>query len=115
MKFTLEYPPSMNTLWRSVPGKGVIKSKVYRSWLEANAWIIQQQVQKQKMEGEFEAIFKIEKPDKRKRDIDNLAKALLDCLVHTKVVEDDHLCQKLTLEWINKNGRTVYCELIARS
>lgn len=37
-------------------------------------------------------------PDKRKRDIDNILKVLLDSLVHSKLIEDDCLINKLIVE-----------------
>jgi crossover junction endodeoxyribonuclease RusA len=39
------------------------------------------------------------KPDKRRRDLGNLEKAVSDLLQHMKIIEDDCLCQKITMEW----------------
>ena len=115
MRFQFEFPPSTNNLWMPVKGKGLVKTKEYRAWQDANAWIIRQQIGLVKIEGPFEAYFVFERPDRRRRDLDNLLKASLDCITNARVVEDDHLCQKLTAEWINRYGRTVYCEIISKS
>lgn len=115
MRFQFEFPPSTNNLWMPVKGKGLVKTKEYRAWQDANAWIIRQQIGLVKIEGPFEAYFVFERPDRRKRDLDNLLKASLDCITNARVVHDDHLCQKLTAEWINRYGRNVYCEIIAKS
>lgn len=115
MRFQFEFPPSTNNLWMPVKGKGLVKTKEYRAWQDANAWIIRQQIGLVKIEGPFEAYFVFERPDRRKRDLDNLLKASLDCITNARVVHDDHLCQKLTAEWINRYGRNVYCEIISRS
>lgn len=37
-------------------------------------------------------------PDKRKRDIDNILKVLLDSLVHANLIEDDFFIKKLVVE-----------------
>ena len=48
-------------------------------------------------------------PDKRKRDIDNILKALLDSLTNAKVYLDDSLIKQLDITWhiggIVKEGR----------
>ena len=115
MRFQFEFPPSTNNLWMPVKGKGLVKTKEYRAWQDANAWIIRQQIGMEKIEGQFEIHLVFERPDRRKRDLDNLIKSSLDCIVNARVVNDDHLCQKLTAEWVNRYGRTVHCEIISRS
>lgn len=115
MRFQFEFPPSTNNLWMPVKGKGLVKTKEYRTWQDANAWIIRQQIGLVKIKGPFEIYFIFERPDRRKRDLDNLLKASLDCITNARVVDDDYLCQKLTAEWINRYGRSVYCEIISRS
>ena len=115
MRFQFEFPPSTNNLWMPVKGKGLVKTKEYRAWQDANAWIIRQQIGMEKIEGQFEIHLVFERPDRRKRDLDNLIKSSLDCIVNARVVHDDHLCQKLTAEWVNRYGRTVHCEIISRS
>ena len=37
-------------------------------------------------------------PDKRRRDLDNIQKALLDALVHADVIEDDSLIDALSIQ-----------------
>jgi crossover junction endodeoxyribonuclease RusA len=115
MKFQFEFPPSTNNLWMPIKGRGLVKTKEYRAWQDANTWIIRQQIGLERIEGQFEIHFIFERPDRRKRDLDNLIKSSLDCIVNARVVHDDHLCQKLTAEWVNRYGRTVYCEIISRS
>jgi crossover junction endodeoxyribonuclease RusA len=102
IELTVEYPPSANQLWRAVPGRGVIKSKVYRDWLKINLWIISGQL-KTKVTGQYVVVFEASRPDKRRRDIDNLIKPLMDLIVQAGAVEDDSLCAELTAKWVN-NG-----------
>lgn len=39
------------------------------------------------------------RPDNRRRDLDNLLKAVLDALTHAGVYEDDHLICDLRICW----------------
>lgn len=101
MKFWVYYPPSANRLYRAVPNRGVLKSAEYRQYLLENTWLIKTQKDKgQPIKGAYEIHYSIQRPDKRKRDIDNLLKPLNDLIVDAGCVEDDSLCQKITAEWI---------------
>lgn len=102
IELTVEFPPSVNRLWRAVPGRGVIKSKIYREYMEKNLWIIKQQ-STGKITGKYIIAFEASRPDKRKRDLDNLIKPLSDLLVQAGVTEDDSLCEELSAKWVN-NG-----------
>jgi len=42
--------------------------------------------------------------DKRKRDLDNLFKGLLDILTEMHVIEDDSLMENITAEWTPNDG-----------
>jgi crossover junction endodeoxyribonuclease RusA len=95
----LPYPPSANRLWRNVPGKGTLKSKAYREWLEeATVWIATQ-AKGQFIGGRFCVSILADAPDRRRRDLDNLAKPCLDALTLSGVVGDDSLARKVILEW----------------
>jgi crossover junction endodeoxyribonuclease RusA len=108
IELTCEYPPSANRLFRAVPGRGVIKSKVYRDWLEINLGIIRGQLNN-KITGQYVVVFEATRPDKRKRDIDNLIKPLMDLIVQAGAVEDDSLCAELTAKWVNNgNGIRIF-------
>ena len=47
----------------------------------------------------FDLVIRAKRPDKRKRDLDNILKALSDILVKCGVVEDDHLCESIHICW----------------
>jgi crossover junction endodeoxyribonuclease RusA len=113
IKLNLEYPPSVNQLWRAVPGRGVIKSKVYRIWLEKNLWIIRGQTSN-KILGKFTIEFEATRPDKRRRDIDNLIKPLMDVIVQAGLVEDDSLCEMLSIKW-TENGTGISATILPLS
>lgn len=96
-EIVLPFPPSTNTYWRSVPGKGVLISaggRQYRSAVHALA--VSQGWHKfgdKRLSVSIEAWM----PDKRRRDLDNLLKATLDALTHAGVWHDDSQIDALTI------------------
>ena len=97
MKATLPYPPSSNTMYfnRSFVrrGRGRVLSGGGRSFYEHTAliwaavkarenWIDQDD---RKMSVRIRVLL----PDRRRRDSDNIVKAVLDSLVKGKVIKDD--------------------------
>ena len=54
-----------------------------------------------------------ERPDKRRRDLDGLAKAPLDLLVTLGIIENDYLAQRITLAWSGTVGGLVHITLEA--
>jgi crossover junction endodeoxyribonuclease RusA len=49
--------------------------------------------------GTMKVVIEAWRPDKRKRDLDNLLKAVLDALKHAGVYEDDSLIVDLRIYW----------------
>ncbi len=60
---------------------------------------LQQPMFHSKIKGEFQAEIILNPPDKRKRDIDNFHKALLDFAQANGIIENDHLCQRLLVTY----------------
>lgn len=108
---TLDYPPSANRLWRNVNGK-TLKSAEYRSWLTAMTWHCAAQGEKP-IEGPFTAHIMVNRPDERSRDIDNLCKPILDAVAASGTIENDSLCQKLTIEWVRGQSAAVKVFLVS--
>ena len=48
-------------------------------------------------------VYSLKRPDKRKRDLGNLEKALSDILVSTGIIEDDSNIEDLRLHWADQN------------
>lgn len=93
----LPYPPSANRLWRNVGGK-TLKSSAYRAWLvQALALLRGQRFTPHA--GSYRLTIYAVRPDKRRRDIDNICKPIADCLVQGGVIEDDSLAQSMTAAW----------------
>ena len=99
MNVLLPFPPPLNNLFANVPGRGRVPTKRYEAWKREAAYGLLQQPRVGHLAGDVEVEILLGRPDKRKRDIDGLAKAALDFIVAHGVIEDDSRVQKLTLEW----------------
>lgn len=47
----------------------------------------------------IEATYRFGRPDKRRRDVENLPKAISDLLVSQQVIGDDSMIERMVLEW----------------
>lgn len=110
IEITLPYPPSVNRLWRAKKGGGVYRSAEYVNWKKAAAWELAVQVKSRSIQGRFKILIEAVAPDKRRRDIDNICKAILDVLVAARVIEDDHMCRDLHVRWV-EGGPPVRIEI----
>lgn len=89
--FTIPVPPSANALWRAVPGKGVLKSKQYRAWLQEAQGVLLEHAWNGIRFGKEPVRIRIVPPFNARRDIDNYGKATLDALVHANVLHSDRM------------------------
>ena len=109
INLTLPYPPSVNHYYgnRTNGGK-YIKSKGQQFRSAVNNIVLLNGSDK-KLDQLLKLTLSVYPPDKRKRDIDNILKALLDSLTNAKVYLDDSLIKQLDITWhiggIVKEGR----------
>ena len=97
VNLSLPYPPSANRLWRAVNGRQ-IKSAEYRQWIDEAALSIRLQ-RPRGIIGAYHLVIRASRPDRRRRDIDNLLKPISDALCQGGVVGDDCDCDHLTAFW----------------
>ena len=90
----LPLPPSLNRLWRSNRGR-VHRAPRYLSWLKAAGW----EQRPARIDGPVRISIAAGRPDRRKRDIDNLLKAVLDLVTKHGVIQDDAQVVSLTSSW----------------
>ena len=106
IEITLPWPPTVNTYWRSFNGRVLISAKG-REYRKAVA----DQVLIQRAAKHIDYAVKVEikcyRPDRRRRDLDNLLKALLDSMTHAGVMEDDALIEDLRVYWADEIGGMV--------
>lgn len=97
---TLPWPPTVNTYYRHV-GPRVLISKDGRKYREnvknsvfahrpLNLW--------DTLTGRLSVEIVANPPDRRKRDLDNLLKGLLDSLQHAGIYQDDSQIDKLSIK-----------------
>ena len=103
IEITLPWPPSVNTYWRNFDGRMIISARG-REYRET----VGDQMILQKMVKHFKGLLRVEieafRPDKRRRDLDNLLKATLDGLAHAGVYEDDSQIVDLRIFWAKDIG-----------
>lgn len=99
----LPYPPSVNRLYRIAGGR-IYKSAVFKRWAEESRQMLDLQLATRqqglrKIDKTCTLHIQLGRPDKRRRDVDNPLKGLLDLLQDLDLLEDDCLIQSLTIEW----------------
>jgi len=98
ISLNLPYPPTANRIWIRAY-KGMRLSGRYRSWLEEAGYIAIAQ-RAGKITGPYKLFIEATKPDRKKRDLDNIIKPISDLLVKIGTVHDDSLCQFISAMWI---------------
>lgn len=105
----LPFPPSVNNLF--VNGKkGRFPSARYTTWRRAAENQIKGQQESwttKSISGPVEVVMTFGRPDRRRRDLDNLGKAPLDTLVNAGIIDDDSAIQSLTMRWGDVDGSHV--------
>ena len=111
VSLTLPFPPSTNNLFVNIKGKGRVKSARYSAWCTEAGWEARRQ-RAGRVEGPYALYITACRPDARRRDLDNIAKPVSDALKTAGVIEDDSLCQKLTMSW-GTPGKTVFVQVFS--
>ena len=99
----LPWPPSVNRYWRTFQGRMIISAEG-RSYRKAVADQVFIQRGAKHYEGKLKVVIEAWRPDNRKRDLDNLLKAVLDSLTHAGVWADDGLIIDLRIYWAEDIG-----------
>lgn len=100
ISLTLPFPPSSNRLWRAVNGRNIV-SKPYRAWKAEAHTAIRKQVWGT-LDCGYALTLEADRPDRRRRDLANLEKAVSDALVSANVITDDCNAEQITLRWTDR-------------
>jgi len=95
--YDLPWPPSVNTYWRSVVIKRAVRvliSQAGRNYRKAAIEAIGRR-EAPPLSSRLSVRINAMPPDRRKRDLDNIPKAVLDALTHAGVWEDDSQIDQL--------------------
>ena len=87
LELDLPYPPSVNHYWRHFRGRTVISRNGLRFRDAVRDILLAMQVQP--MSGPLAVHVEVFPPDRRRRDLDNLLKAIGDALEHGGAFHDD--------------------------
>ena len=93
---TLPWPPSVNRYWRQVNGRAILSAegRLYKQDVAAVCWAAGVQPEMGPVVVDILAV----RPDKRRRDLDNLLKAALDSMTPW-VWADDSQVVDLRIRW----------------
>ena len=109
INLTLPYPPSVNHYYGNRTNGGKYIKPKGQQFRRAVNNIVLLNVSNKKLDQLLKLTLSVYPPDKRKRDIDNILKALLDSLTNARVYLDDSLIKQLNITWhmggIVKEGR----------
>jgi crossover junction endodeoxyribonuclease RusA len=100
MRLELPWPPSVNRYWRHptrgpLAGRHLISEDGRRYRTEVAAlWMRDPQPL---VLGRIAIDIEAAPPDRRRRDLDNILKGLLDALVHARIIVDDELIDDLRI------------------
>ena len=100
VRIVLPWPPTANTYWRHVkkngPRNSVLLSedgRLYRELVRAAVL----RCGRRMVKGRYAVRAEASPPDRRRRDLDNLWKGLLDALTHAGIYDDDSLIDDLRI------------------
>jgi Holliday junction resolvase RusA-like endonuclease len=96
VQFELPYPPSINHYWRRVGARTLI-SREGRAFRRRVCALLETR-RVRPLEGRLAVRIAVHPPDDRRRDVDNVQKALLDALQHGGAYHDDSQIESLSIE-----------------
>jgi crossover junction endodeoxyribonuclease RusA len=107
VEFELPYPPSVNHYWRMV-GRRMVVSREGRRFRERVAATLAA-LGVRPLDGPLAVEIELYPPDRRRRDVDNTQKALLDALEKGRAYHDDSQIVDLRTRKLDPvpGGRTI--------
>lgn len=76
------------------------RSKKYMDWIDTVTLALETELRPE-IDYPFNIEIIVGRPSKRRMDIDNRAKAVMDVLQHCKVITDDCNANRITMMWSN--------------
>ena len=107
MKLKIPPPIPLHACFRNVRGRGRVKTDRYHTW-QRNAGNEVLAQKRETFDGDCVFALTVVRPDKRKRDLDNLLKSSIDLMVYCGIVKDDQQFIKVSAQWGDENCVEVY-------
>lgn len=109
IEITLPWPPSLNRYYRSVNGRVLIAAEGRRYRGSVARHVAVQCIGIDTLDKRLAVQIALSPPDRRRRDIDNTLKALLDACTHAGLWRDDELIDDLHIVRgpVRQNGGAV--------
>ena len=98
IELNLPYPPTANHMWQR-RRNGMRLSDAYQRWLTSAGYIANAQ-RAGKMTGRYKLSIQAVRPDRKRRDLDNIIKPISDLLVRLGTIEDDCNCEMINARWV---------------
>lgn len=96
ISLVLPWPPSVNRYWRHVGSKVLISRQGRQYRLDVAASVLAAGPRKP-LSGRLAVEYLLWMPDRIRRDLDNVLKALNDALKHVALIEDDSQFDRITV------------------
>ncbi len=110
----LPMPPSLWKLYRG-SGKNRSRSPEYKKWAGDAGWMLIAQRNRQgrhkRLDGDVTVSVRAYREANKRRDLDNILKALLDLLTSTQTIKDDSQVVAIDARWVDEG---VPCELTVK-
>ncbi len=91
------FPPSVNSYYRSIRRGRICQSILSEKGREYALSVLEKIGPQKPLQGRLAVSVELFPPDRRKRDLDNYMKSLLDALTKIGVWEDDSQIDRLTI------------------
>jgi crossover junction endodeoxyribonuclease RusA len=98
IRLTLPYPPTSNHNTTVSNGRRISSTK-YRAWRREAEQVARLAARGGHVAGPYTIVYSADRPDNRRRDVENLPKSLSDALQAAGVIRDDADCDASTILW----------------
>ena len=103
----LPWPPTVNKYWTPRRGGGKMLTKEGRAYRDKVMLAVLQRGRPRAFESLVVVLFECYVPDRRRRDLDNLPKGMLDGLTHARVWGDDSQVDDFRIKRMRKLDGTL--------
>lgn len=101
MEIQLPYPPSINSYWRSVARRAILSRRVGNYWEAVVAAVVDQLGFSDAvlLDGPVAVALSIVPSDRKRRDLDNLLKAVINPVVHSHLIRATRTSATSIMSW----------------